>query len=124
MSHLQGDIRLQQRGIVSVGYTIGYPTFISPQRVAEYATKFHMIRDGLPLKRSAFHFCNTNSTMKPMIVLFRTLAGPEFRMRFRDHYGTNTRRREVVVVVAYTLASVLPTPFILCNFLRRALIAF
>lgn len=77
---------LQKRGAVIVCFTLdldgplgsGYETM----------SKYHMLRDGLPLRRASFHFCYNNSAMRTAVSIFRTVAGPDFRLRFRDHFGS------------------------------------
>ena len=77
---------LQRYGGVIVCLTIGVDGPLG--NGYESISKFHMLRDGLPLRRTAFHFCYDNSTMRTAIGVFRTVAGSEFRLRFRDHFGS------------------------------------
>jgi hypothetical protein len=90
MSALQTNEIVQRRGVVYVCYEV------EEQQANHRPTKLlvdlirytHLLRDGIPLRLASYHYCYSNVTVRPAMAMLRAVAGTDFRLRFRDHFGT------------------------------------
>ena len=79
------DVETQKRGIVGVIYNIGISKHDS--NFADLIAKAYMLRDGLPFRVSAIHYCYENRLLKTTMSLVQIMVGRDYRLRFRPHFG-------------------------------------
>ena len=101
MVALESDENLQRLGCVCVYYDIGGTNSCGSDGTMNFdnsnhsrisrdqVMNMHLLRDALPLKLTAFHFCYDHVALQPAMSLLRTVAGTQFRLRFRDHFGSH-----------------------------------
>ena len=89
MSALENDIDLQRKGIVHVAYDVGCRISDHSQKFTDVAMKSHYLRDGVPYRLVAFHYCYDDPAVRTTLSLLRSVSGTSFRLHFRDHYGSH-----------------------------------
>ena len=89
MSQLEKDIDLQRKGMVDILYNVGVTT--QGKVFADMAAKAYLLRDGLPFRMAALHYCFDNKSLAPAMSLVQLIIGKEARARFRAHLGACLR---------------------------------
>jgi hypothetical protein len=80
------DESVQKYGLVHVLYDIG----LNQHDViyADLLTSIHIIRDGLPFRLPALHYCFDKAMMRGAMSLLQTMISKNQRLRFRAHFGS------------------------------------
>ena len=89
MLALESDVELQKKGIIHVAYDVGCRISDHSQRFTDVAMKSHLLRDGVPYRLVAFHYCYDDFAIKTTLSLLRSVSGTQFRLHFRDHFGSH-----------------------------------
>ena len=87
MALLQNE-DVQRRGIIFVSYDVGVVDW-DPVLATEMVRRSHILKDGIPIRLAAFHYCYDTIAVRSAFAILRTLAGTDFRLRLRDHYGSH-----------------------------------
>lgn len=89
MLALENDIELQRKGIVHVGYDIGCRITDHDPKFTDVVMKSHYLKDGVPYRLVAFHYCYDDPAIRTTLSLLRSVSGTSFRLHFRDHFGSH-----------------------------------
>lgn len=57
--------------------------------VTELLMNSYLVKDGVPARFSAIHYCFDNEQSRPCLSLLRSVGGADFRLRCQDHFGTH-----------------------------------
>ena len=87
MAMLQ-DEEVQRRGVIIISYDVAVTQW-HPAIATEMVRRQHILKDGIPLRLAAFHYCYDNIAIRSAFAVLRTVAGTDFRLRLRDHYGSH-----------------------------------
>ena len=79
------DEDTQKYGVVDVVYNIGLAKHDA--QFADVIAKAHMLRDGVPFRLSALHYCYDNPLLRSAMSLVQIMVGRDYRLRFRTHFG-------------------------------------
>jgi hypothetical protein len=92
MSALQANETVQRRGVVYVCYEVVEQEQEAKRRptklLVEVIQHTQLLRDGIPARSASYHYCYSNVAVRPAIAMLRAVAGTDFRLRLRDHFGT------------------------------------
>jgi hypothetical protein len=80
------DENVQKYGLVHVLYDIGLKQH--DVIYADLLTSIHIIRDGLPFRLPALHYCFDKPMMRGAMSLLQTMISKNQRLRFRAHFGS------------------------------------
>ena len=87
MAALENE-EVQKKGMVFVAYEVGRRLGQSKHFQDLLAHKY-LAEDGLPFKLVSVHFCYNSLTIRTAISLIHQVSGRDFRIRFRDHFGSH-----------------------------------
>ena len=89
MSALERYEEIQTNGLVGVFYFTGYTMEDRKKKPqsSQLPRQAYLIRDGIPFRVAGLHWCLDDPRIHTVLSLFRTLAGTNYRLRFRDHFG-------------------------------------
>lgn len=77
----------QRRGIVLIIYT-NDSSKADGKLLTDLVMNSYLLRDGLPVRLSAIHYCSDSERTRPCLSLLRSVGGTDFRLRCLDHFGT------------------------------------
>ena len=95
------DENTQKYGIVDVLYNIGLAKHDA--QYADVVAKAHMLRDGVPFRLCALHYCFDNPLLRGAMSLVQIMVGRDYRLRFRTHFGKSVGKRTNLSTGAQTL---------------------
>ena len=75
----------QTGGFVCVMQTVGVEKHDS--KYADLMANAHMLKDGIPFRLAALHYCFDNTFLRSAMSLLQMMVGRDNRLRFRAHYG-------------------------------------
>jgi hypothetical protein len=82
------DQEAQIKGFLMVAYNVKGDIATSFNGHVPFLTRIKM-RDALPIRPSAIHFCYNDVRTKPLLHLFQQVIGTQGRLRFRAHFGSH-----------------------------------
>jgi hypothetical protein len=86
---MSDDERAQREGFVTVAYNVQVD-IASLFKVPVFASRKTRMRECLPMRPSAIHFCYNDIRLRPFISLYQKCIGTHGRVRFRAHFGSHT----------------------------------
>ena len=85
MACLEENVNAQRRGFVFLVYNVGAK--FGQRDMTQTLHKLYMLRDGLPWRPAAVHFCYDDVRIRTILALLSSVGGTEARLRLRDHFG-------------------------------------
>jgi hypothetical protein len=92
---MSDDERAQREGFLTVAYNVQVDiASLFKRQVAKIQHvsigRFTRMRECLPMRPSAIHFCYNDIRLRPFISIYQKLIGTHGRVRFRTHLGSHT----------------------------------
>ena len=79
----------QKKGVVLVIYASD-ASKSDGKMLNELVMNSYLLRDALPVKLSAIHYCSDSEKSRPCLSLLRSVGGTDFRLRCMDHFGASS----------------------------------
>ena len=93
MTALEYNPELQIDGLVGIFYFTGFTIEDRKSNSSDIPRNAYLIRDGIPFRVASLHWCLSDPRTAVILNLVRTMAGKDFRLRFRHHIGTHMEVR-------------------------------